>query len=263
MKPEPDLYSDWKDWAKAVLLWLAGEKPTTEEPVTNTSLGLAPGIVMDNASPTVPPGWLLCDGREVSRTQYAQLWQAIGTRYGAPSAADVFKLPDGRDRVRIGRGNMGGSAAGRVTTGVAGIDTSLLGATGGSQFMHEHNHSASVQTVVTDLGHRHGVNDPLHGHILTDAGHSHAYDAPGTPVELSYQGGPSKLNVVTGPTAKNTGNNSNLGVGLVSSVSGVTTQNNTTGISVQVTPTVDAAGAGGSQNVPPCIVLDMIIFAGV
>jgi hypothetical protein len=45
---------------------------------------------------SVPAGWLLCDGRAVSRAAYGALFAAIGTAYGAPGGADVFRLPDFR-----------------------------------------------------------------------------------------------------------------------------------------------------------------------
>lgn len=44
----------------------------------------------------VPAGWLLCDGAEVSREQYPELFRAIGTRYGAGDGASTFHLPDYR-----------------------------------------------------------------------------------------------------------------------------------------------------------------------
>ncbi|MGQ0813227.1 MAG: phage tail protein [Gemmatimonadota bacterium] len=40
-----------------------------------------------------PPGWLLCDGRELPITgEYADLYDVIGTTYGG--GADSFVLPD-------------------------------------------------------------------------------------------------------------------------------------------------------------------------
>jgi microcystin-dependent protein len=40
-----------------------------------------------------PPGFLECDGREVSRTTYAGLFAAIGTRFGAGDGETTFNLP--------------------------------------------------------------------------------------------------------------------------------------------------------------------------
>lgn len=46
---------------------------------------------------------LLCDGREVSQTTYADLYAKIGATYGTASAGN-FKLPDYRGRSPIGIG---------------------------------------------------------------------------------------------------------------------------------------------------------------
>jgi len=48
------------------------------------------------ARPTAPDGWLLCDGEEVSRTNYARLFEAIGTIYGEGDGSTTFNLPDMR-----------------------------------------------------------------------------------------------------------------------------------------------------------------------
>jgi microcystin-dependent protein len=41
-----------------------------------------------------PSGFLPCDGRAVSRTTYAGLFAAIGTRFGAGDGETTFNLPD-------------------------------------------------------------------------------------------------------------------------------------------------------------------------
>ncbi len=42
-------------------------------------------------------GWLLLDGRKLSRTTYARLFAALGTRFGAGDGTTTFGLPDARD----------------------------------------------------------------------------------------------------------------------------------------------------------------------
>lgn len=39
-------------------------------------------------------GWLLCDGREVDREIYADLFQVIGSSWGDGDGVDSFNLPD-------------------------------------------------------------------------------------------------------------------------------------------------------------------------
>ena len=43
-----------------------------------------------------PDGWLLCDGREVSRSDYAALYAVIGTAWGYGNNSTTFNLPDMR-----------------------------------------------------------------------------------------------------------------------------------------------------------------------
>lgn len=52
-----------------------------------------PGIVGHFAMDTPPEGWLRCNGADVSRTTYAALFAAIGTRFGSANGS-TFRLPD-------------------------------------------------------------------------------------------------------------------------------------------------------------------------
>ena len=56
----------------------------------------------------IPYGWLLCDGREVSRTEYSALFNVIGTKFGNGDKINTFNVPDLRDRFLQGaNGNLG------------------------------------------------------------------------------------------------------------------------------------------------------------
>ncbi|SOB95075.1 tail fiber protein [Thalassospira xiamenensis] len=52
------------------------------------------GSVTAFAMPTPPEGWLVCDGSAVSRTDYADLFAAIGTVWGDGDEITTFNLPD-------------------------------------------------------------------------------------------------------------------------------------------------------------------------
>ena len=52
------------------------------------------GAVSAFAMPTPPEGWLVCDGAAISRTDYADLFAAIGTVWGAGDEISTFNLPD-------------------------------------------------------------------------------------------------------------------------------------------------------------------------
>ena len=49
---------------------------------------IPPGTIIHYAGRTVPSGWLICNGANVSRTDYAALFAAIGTIYGAGNGVD-------------------------------------------------------------------------------------------------------------------------------------------------------------------------------
>lgn len=47
-------------------------------------------------------GWLLCDGRAVSRTTYQTLFNEIGVTFGAGNNLDTFNLPKANGRALVG-----------------------------------------------------------------------------------------------------------------------------------------------------------------
>ena len=60
--------------------------PMPEEPCT--------GTILTNMTCSTPTGYLLCDGNEVSRTTYAQLFSVIGTYYGEGDNTTTFNVPN-------------------------------------------------------------------------------------------------------------------------------------------------------------------------
>ena len=51
------------------------------------------GMILPFLGTSVPEGYLLCNGSNVSRTTYANLFSVIGTRFGAGDDSTTFKLP--------------------------------------------------------------------------------------------------------------------------------------------------------------------------
>ncbi len=78
------------------------------------------GTVIQSASVNTPAGWLDCIGQTLLRSDYPDLFAAIGTTYGNTSSAD-FKLPDLRGRCVVGLGN-----------GI-GLTSRTLGSSGGEE----------------------------------------------------------------------------------------------------------------------------------
>ena len=70
------------------------------------------GTVLAFAGSSAPSGFLLCDGRAVSRTTYTSLFSVIGTTYGSGDGSTTFNLPDMRGRVAVGSDANLGAAAG-------------------------------------------------------------------------------------------------------------------------------------------------------
>ena len=60
------------------------------------------GTIIAISHKTVPTGYLLCNGSAVSRTTYANLFNAIGTLYGKGNGSSTFNLPNLTDRVLQG-----------------------------------------------------------------------------------------------------------------------------------------------------------------
>ena len=86
------------------------------------------------AGDTIPYGWLLCDGSEVSKTEYPYLYASIGDLWGVPSSSSKFKLPNLTGRVPVGY-----NAADTDTTETFG----QVGATGGARGAWYHTHTIS------------------------------------------------------------------------------------------------------------------------
>ena len=62
------------------------------------------GAIVPFGGSTFPTGWLLCDGTELLRADYLDLFDVIGTSFGTPSADTKFKLPDLRGEFLRGAG---------------------------------------------------------------------------------------------------------------------------------------------------------------
>ncbi len=50
----------------------------------------------------IPAGWLLCDGSELNRIDFAALFSVIGTYWGAGNGSTTFNIPNFQNRVLVG-----------------------------------------------------------------------------------------------------------------------------------------------------------------
>lgn len=181
------------------------------------------GVIWEFGGATAPAGFLLCAGQAVSRSTYANLFAAIGTAHGAGDGSTTFNVPDYRGRVGAGKDDMGGTAAGLLTTAGSGISGATLGAAGGSQ-----NCGLGIS------------NLPNLAITITDPGHQHSI--PG------------------GPDQSGGGNWSGAGGNPYDSPNGSsTTGMRTTGISASITGTSGTATGAPHANVQPTLIVNKII----
>lgn len=153
-------------------------------------------------------GWLVCDGRSLSKTTYARLYDVIGTKFGS-NDANTFKLPDFRGRA-IGIVGQGPGLINRLIGAIDGTETHTLTVpelpghthTGTTNSDGVHNHTATASTTGS---HNHG------GTTGTTGSHTHTTNATGGSLGLATADGtntvintdPSggELNVWTTPQA--------------------------------------------------------------
>lgn len=136
---------------------------------------LPAGMLTAFVGTVAPTGWLLCDGRAVSRATYAGLFAVIGTRYGIGDNATTFNLPDLRNKVPAGQ-NLPGEAVSSAAIG-SHSHTALVGAvahnhgnSGAESGQHRHEHTGGGSLTLSDFnntGHIHSsLNESAHRHSI-------------------------------------------------------------------------------------------------
>lgn len=219
--------------------------------VNDSSLhqGAPTGVVLEfyGAESAVPAGWLLCDGRAVSRTTYATLHallrDAAGAGsypYGAGDGSTTFNVPDRRGRMGLGRDNMGGTSANRVTNAAADLFGGSAGAESvalSSSEMPVHTHVQNPHTH-TQTAHTH--TQVAHNH---NAVHGSFFDlAAGGSFDVAYIAG--GYNTYTDFVT----------------ASATPTINSTTAVNQSTTAVnQDAGGGAAHNNMPPYIACSYII----
>jgi microcystin-dependent protein len=146
-------------------------------PVDAGGLSSVPvGVTLPYAGSAAPNGWLLCDGRAISRTGYAALYTILGTAYGTGDGSTTFNLPDMRGRAPIGAGQ-GTGLANRALASKGGEEAHIL--TWGETGAHYHNIGVTVNSI--DINHYHDQNNHTHGQTGGQSvDHSHAQQTQST-----------------------------------------------------------------------------------
>jgi microcystin-dependent protein len=162
------------------------------------------GVMVDFAGTTAPSGWLIADGRLVSRTTYSALFAVIGTFFGAGDGSTNFALPPTPGRTTVAAGTTidenGNTVAYTFAQKSGAISRSIALA----------NLPALALTTNTVAAHSHGGATAAGGNHLhamdVQGAHSHTEDVQGSHVHggsTDAQG--SHQHNVTIPAANGTG----------------------------------------------------------
>ncbi len=115
-------------------------------------VGIPTGIIFPYAGTNEPAGFMLCDGRSLSRAAYPGLFSVIGTAHGAADGSS-FNIPDYRGRFLRGVDGTAGwdpDKGSRTAMRPGGATGNAVGTVQGSN----------------NLSHSHGITDPGHSHIV-------------------------------------------------------------------------------------------------
>lgn len=109
--------------------------------------GVPSGVIMAFGGATAPPGWLLCIGTSLNRTDYPQLFNAIGTAFGTASGT-TFNIPDFRGRFLRGTDSGAGrdpNAGTRTAMATGGNAADNVGSVQGDSYLsHYHNTTLNI-----------------------------------------------------------------------------------------------------------------------
>ena len=108
------------------------------------------GAILPFAGSVIPEGFLLCDGRAVSRETYGNLFYEIGTSYGAGDGSTTFNLPDMVNRVPVcdGSGLQLGSMGGEESHVLIGSELP-----GHTHSIPAHGHGNDIQATTPTMAH--------------------------------------------------------------------------------------------------------------
>jgi microcystin-dependent protein len=130
------------------------------------------GVIEAFAGSNAPNGWLICDGSQVSRSLYPELFSVIGTTYGSGDGFTTFTLPDLRGRTIAGRdgvNNMNNGPTNRLTSTHFGASGTALGNSGGNEAhtlttaqLASHNHTGTSDGANTTLWLQDQAGNPLY-----------------------------------------------------------------------------------------------------
>jgi len=108
------------------------------------------GSIVAFARPTLPFGWLVCNGLAVPRTEFSELFAIIGTTYGPGDGSTTFNLPNLYGRVALG------SSSGYALSSSGGSEKVSLDQSSIPSHYHTvpaHGHQNNITATTPELSH--------------------------------------------------------------------------------------------------------------
>jgi microcystin-dependent protein len=165
--------------------------------VTLPSSGVPVGTIIAfagdvNTPGVLPSGYLVCDGSPIVRSQFPNLFSAIGIAWGQGDGVNTFNLPDLR---------------GMFMRGVSGGTNNDPDKNLRTPFNPGGNSGNNVGSLQSEEFKSHNHTQNPHNHIITDPGHSHLVGSSNNPggSNTAYEGGGGFLGNRVGTTLVGTG----------------------------------------------------------
>ncbi len=138
---------------------------------TNVVFGVPIGTIIDFAGETPPNGYIICDGRSLSASEYPELYNVIGNTWGGN--LPFFTLPDLRRKTTIGSGGAKTEEMDNYVGAVGGSENAILErdnipshshnvytiSEGGNSALLPSTGNLKMDSISTDGGVLNGLND--------------------------------------------------------------------------------------------------------
>lgn len=189
------LEQDWANDMSGFLQWLLANAGITANGQVDNALASQYGQALESmvrnwssapagevsyfARSTAPAGWLVANGDAVDRTQYANLFAAIGTTFGSGDGSTTFNLPDLRGEFLRGWDNSRGVDSGRTFGSSQSGQNQAHTHTGSTNTTGNHQHGIKGSPTQIQIG----GNSSVDGHQVSSVvnytevagNHSHTF----------------------------------------------------------------------------------------
>jgi len=148
-----------------------------------TAMPIGMSFEWDYGAAQIPSWTLLQYGQAVSRSLYpalAALAASASYPHGSGDGSTTFNIADKRGRISVGKDDMGGTAANRITAALSGAAGTVLGAVCGVEGvtlataqLPSHNHGGATNIPSANHAHSGHSGGVSAWHVHNDGGHGH------------------------------------------------------------------------------------------